>query len=78
MFRERIKIVIEATDGFSVVSDEFEVLFYKIPALTVIYYIAVIGSGLLTFIGLFRYRGIIYGILCKHKYRVGNFYITEG
>ena len=42
------------------------------------YYLLVSGSLVISFIKVVKYRGKFYGMACKRRYRIGNFYFNEG
>lgn len=39
--------------------------FSKLPAIVILYYVALGLSGIFTTLGLIKYRGMIYGVFCR-------------
>ncbi|KRW98643.1 Cytochrome cd1-nitrite reductase-like, heme d1 domain [Pseudocohnilembus persalinus] len=76
-YTSTMKININATDGYSTATQQLNIHADKVPFLIIAYYLILGGSSLLSVIGAIQYRGQIYGIFCKSRYRIGNLYYQE-
>ncbi len=63
-----LKVVVNATDGYSWVVDKFDLNFNRLPFLYILTWILKLIGPLITVIGCIKYRVELHEILCKHRY----------